>query len=73
MTADVNERHVGSVPATREWPTFCLNYTFDPEGIERREEPAPDELVVFDASTAQIGSAWVTAERGSYVSIEDVR
>lgn len=57
-----------------QWPSFALNYTFNPDGVVGREYFGPDELVVFDArNTEAIGSAWVAAEREAYVSIEDVR
>lgn len=73
MTGDVSEQHAESVSATREWPTFALTYTFDPGDLVGRGEPAPDELVVFDPARSGVGSSWLTAERGSYVSIEDAR
>lgn len=73
MRGNVSEQHAEAVSATREWPTFALGYTFNPDTLEDRGETAPDELVVFDAAEPRIGSAWLTAERGSYVSIEDVR
>lgn len=69
----MSEQHVESVSATREWPTFALSYTFNPEDLVDRGETAPDELVVYDTGDAQIGKAWITATRGSYVSIEDAR
>lgn len=57
-----------------DWPTFPLRYTFNPEGVAGRERIDPDELVVFDPGRpGGIGDSWVTAERGSYVCIEDVR
>lgn len=57
-----------------EWPIFPLRYTFNPQDLAGRERVAPDELVVFDPSHSQeIGGAWITAERGAYVAIEDVR
>lgn len=53
---------------------FPLRYTFNPEDLEGREWVAPDEMVVFDPqSSTGIGGAWITAERGAYVAIEDVR
>lgn len=56
------------------WPTFPLRYTFNPEGIDRDDGFAPDELVVFDpARTDGVDGAWLSARRESYVGIEDVR
>lgn len=70
--SDVSETQ--EVSCAEDWPTFPLRYTFNPEGLVGRDRIDPDELVVFDpASPGGIGGAWVTAERGSYVSIEDVR
>lgn len=71
MTGDVSEHR--SVSATEEWPTFALSYTFNPERLAGRDRIAPDELVVFDSAEPCIETAWITAERGSYVSIEDTR
>lgn len=63
-----------SARATERWPSFSLNYTFNPDGVIGREYFGPDELVIYDArNTEAIGSAWVAAERDAYVSIEDVR
>lgn len=73
MKRNVSEQHAEPVSATREWPTFALSYTFNPDTPVGRGETAPDELVVFDSTEPRIGSAWLTAKRGSYVSIEDVR
>lgn len=73
MMVDVSEQHVESVSATREWPTFALSYTFNPDDLVDRGEPDPDELVVYDTGETRIGTAWITAKRGSYVSIEDAR
>lgn len=54
-----------------EWPTFALDYEFNP-GDEQGFPPlAPDQLVVFDPSNRRRG--WLTATRGSYVSLEDIR
>lgn len=63
-----------STRADERWPSFSLNYTFNPEGVVGREYFGPDELVIYDArNTEAIGSAWIAAEREAYVSIEDVR
>ncbi|MFC5973837.1 hypothetical protein ACFPYI_21145 [Halomarina salina] len=53
-----------------EWPTFALEYEFnlDDEGLPSL---APDQVVVYDPSDR--GDGWLTATRGSYVALEDVR
>lgn len=68
VTEALSERSV-----SKEWPSFGLRYTFNPQELAGREPPDPDELVVFDPREERIGAAWVTAARESYVSIEDVR
>lgn len=53
-----------------EWPTFALEYRFNPDA-EGLPPLAPDQLVVYDPSNR--GHGWLTATRGSYVALEDVR
>lgn len=70
----MSENTVEPARANERWPSFSLNYTFNPDGLVGREYFGPDELVIFDArNTDAIGSAWLSAEREAYVSIEDVR
>lgn len=54
------------------WPTFSLRYTFNPEELEVPVAFDPDELVVFDPSTGG-DEAWLSADRGSYLDIQDAR
>lgn len=59
---------------TEDWPTFGLRYTFNPKQSVREERFAPDELFLFDPDGIDLeGSRWISAERGSYVSIEETR
>lgn len=73
MTGEADGQHPEPVSPTEEWPTFAIRYTFNPEDLAGRDRIDPDELVVFDPRTPGIGTAWITAARGSYVSIEDAR
>lgn len=57
---------------TAHWPTFPLLYTFNPSNVGVPDTFDPDELVVFDPSGSDDG-AWLSADRGSYVAIEDTR
>jgi len=60
--------------ATEDWPSFALRYTFNPDQSVRQERFDPDELFVFDPNQIDGEEAgWITAERGAYVAIEDVR
>lgn len=60
-------------PAVADWPTFALRYTFSPGQIGLDGRFAPDEVVVFDATRGRPDSRWISAERGSYVSVEEIR
>lgn len=73
MTDRAVEESARGASATEDWPTFPITYTFNPGDLVGRDEPAPDELVLFEADDRTGTTAWVTAERGSYVSVEDVR
>lgn len=53
------------------WPTFSLRYTFNPEELEVPVTFEPDELVVFDPTTDD--EAWLSADRGAYLDIQDAR
>lgn len=72
-------RSEGSTPArerscTSDWPSFALRYTFNPDRSVRSESFDADELFVFDPTRiAESNAHWISAERGSYVSVEDVR
>lgn len=56
-----------------DWPVFSLRYTFNPEKMAGRQEFQPDELVIHERDQDDPRTRWMAAERGSYVSIEDVR
>lgn len=72
-TGDAVAESARSGCATEDWPTFAITYTFNPGDLVGRDEPAPDELVLFQTDDRTGTTAWLTAERGSYVSVEDVR
>lgn len=56
------------------WPTFPLRYTFNPTEVDGPDSPDPDELVIFDAKRSEDESgAWLSASRGAYVAIEEIR
>lgn len=60
--------------STDDWPAFTLTHTYNPTDVAVSLDLDPDELVVFEPSSdGDIGECWLTAERGSYVSIETVR
>lgn len=60
-----------SQSSVSDWPTFDLQYTFNPE---RKRSLDPDEVFVFDPdNVAQSDTYWISADRDSYVPIEDVR
>lgn len=60
--------------STESWPTFGLRYTFNPKQSVREERFAPDELFLFDPDSIGLDdSRWISAERDSYVSIEETR
>lgn len=56
-----------------DWPSFSLRYTFNPDGIGAPGRFDPDELVVRDPGQGSDTGAWLSAARGSYVAIEEVR
>lgn len=69
----MRERGTSSTTGTVDWPVFSLHYTFNPEAMDGREEFQPDELVVQERNQDDPRTCWISAKRGSYVSIEDVR
>ncbi|MFD1515760.1 hypothetical protein [Halomarina rubra] len=54
-----------------EWPTFTLDCQFNPDAEEGFPTLAPDQLVVYDPANRREG--WLTATRGAYVALEEVR
>lgn len=54
-----------------DWPTFALDYQFNPDDEAGLPPLAPDEVVVYDPSNRTDG--WFTATRGAYLALEDVR
>lgn len=60
-------------PTTDEWPDFTISYTFNPDLDGVVGEFAPDEVVLFDRENGMTASRWLSAERGSYVSLDEVR
>ncbi|SEP21836.1 hypothetical protein SAMN04487948_12250 [Halogranum amylolyticum] len=60
-------------PTTGEWPDFTLDYTFNPDLDGVVGEFAPDEVVLFDRERGMTATQWLSAERGSYVSLDEVR
>lgn len=69
----MNSREQLREESVDHWPTFPLRYTFNPEEVDGPGDVDPDELVVFDSSRPNQGDAWLSAGRGSYVTIEDIR
>ena len=55
-----------------DWPNFGIRYTFNPSGVGIRGTFKPDEVVCFDA-IAGPERCWISAERGSFVSLEETR
>lgn len=60
-------------PTTGEWPDFAIDYTFNPDLDGVVGEFAPDEVVLFDRERGMTATRWLSAERGSYVSLDEVR
>lgn len=59
---------------TADWPTFGLSYTYNPTTeLAVALDLRPDELVVTEAGEEGVEDRWISAERGTYVPIEDVR
>lgn len=69
----MSKPRVDERPTTDEWPSYDLEYTFNPnfDGIVADFEP--DEVVVFDPRNGMTRGRWLSADRGSYVSVEDIR
>jgi hypothetical protein len=60
--------------STADWPNFELTYTYNPDAdCAVSLDLRPDELVVFEGTDEPRGESWLTAERGSYVQIEETR
>lgn len=79
MTAPTNDGdEEGDQPTTESqladppWPRVSLRYAFNPD-FESLASSDPDELVVFEPGSDGPGECWMTAERGSYVSLDDAR
>lgn len=60
-------------PTTEEWPEFTIDYTFNPDLDGIVGDFAPDEVVLFDGETGMTATRWLSAERDSYVSLDEVR
>lgn len=58
-------------PTGQTWPSFTLEYTFNPRETAPDVEFAPDEVVVYDPDADS--TCWMSADRGSFVPVEDVR
>lgn len=69
----MSETHSEQRPATTDWPTFALRYTFNPAGVGLGRAFDPDEVVVFDATRGDLDDRWISAARGSYVAVEAIR
>lgn len=55
----------------QEWPTFALDYRFNPDGVGTPSSLEPDQVVVFDPDSRRDG--WLAARRGYFVPLEHVQ
>lgn len=60
-----------STPTGQTWPSFALEYTFNPRETAPDVEFAPDEVVFYDPDAGS--TRWMSADRGSFVPVEDVQ
>ncbi len=64
----------GKASHGEEWPEFELQYVFNPRAADFPEvEFEPDELVVYETQGKATRGQWLSAERGSYVQISEMR
>jgi hypothetical protein len=69
----VSESQSRVEPTTEEWPEFTIDYTFNPDLDGIVGDFAPDEVVLFDREQGMNATQWLSAERDSYVSLDEVR
>ncbi|MFC4357203.1 hypothetical protein ACFO0N_04475 [Halobium salinum] len=69
-TDDEQER-----PDPEEFPSASLEFAFNPRAgdFPAPVEFAPDELVVYESQAAATGGAWLSAERGTYAGLDEMR
>lgn len=79
MTRSTNDGDETQHGTTREgqladppWSGVTLRYAFNPD-FESLASSDPDELVVFEPGRDAPGDRWMTAERGSFVGLDDAR
>jgi hypothetical protein len=62
-------------PAAEEFPSPSLQHAFNPREGEfpNDVEFGPDELVVYESQSAATGGRWISAERGSFVGLDERR
>jgi hypothetical protein len=57
-----------------DWPTFALEFTYNPRDVSLRGEFAPDEVVIFDPTCREDGGdRWISGARDSHVSVDEMR
>lgn len=69
----MSKSHVRTQPRAEQWPDFAIDYTFNPDLDGIIGEFAPDEVVLFDRANGVTATRWLSAERDSYVSLDEVR
>lgn len=56
-----------------QWPEFMLDYTFNPDLDGIVGDFDPDEVVLFERQTGMTPTRWISADRESYVALDEVR
>lgn len=60
-------------PRDGEWPTFALEYTFNPRDVTLTAELDPDEVVIYERDRDAVGDRWISGKRDACVSLEEIR
>ena len=55
-----------------DWPDFGIHYTFNPKRVGGGTRFKPNETILFDRG-GDPDTAWISAERGTFIPIEEVR
>lgn len=61
--------------AVDDWPAFALQFTYNPPACDFSPEVEfeSDEVVVYETQADAMSGRWLSAERGSYVSVDEMR
>lgn len=69
----MSESQTRDQDTSHQWPEFTLDYTFNPDLDGIVGDFDPDEVVLFERQIGMTATRWLSAERDSYVALNEVR